>query len=287
MLGLISTKTGELEKQGRREAAHRRGGAVRAARTARAVAAVRLRERRRRQRHHAGTTSAASSSWWSRSPTRSGETSRLGADAPRARTQLCLAARRLSCRRDADSCPGAGAARVQRRPRRGAGPRAAAVRAGPGGYRGAVRRQPAARGRPPDRDGLCGPPVRSFRATARRWPRAAARGKAHARRAPAGHPVEGCRPHAVLALRRRPGRGRPDAARVPRQRGDACARHSDDALAGGGRHWRARVSGRGSARRGAHPGGGQPPARRHVRVFRRARGSRGAGAAARLRHRPP
>ena len=51
VLGLVTTKLGTLEKQGRLEAAHRRGRAVRAARSALPVTAVRLQQHRARQRH--------------------------------------------------------------------------------------------------------------------------------------------------------------------------------------------------------------------------------------------
>ena len=44
--------------------------------------------------------------------------------------------------------------------------------------------------------------------------------------------LKGSGPHAVRPRRRRPGRGRPDAARVRRQRGDARPRHPDHPLAG-------------------------------------------------------
>ena len=51
VLGLVTTKSAKLESQGRAEAPHRSGGAVRAARAARAQPAMRLRERHRRQHH--------------------------------------------------------------------------------------------------------------------------------------------------------------------------------------------------------------------------------------------
>ena len=47
--------------------------------------------------------------------------------------------------------------------------------------------------------------------------------------------LKGSGPHAVRPRRRRAGRGRPDAARVRHQRGDARAGHPDDAVAGRGR----------------------------------------------------
>ena len=54
VLGLITTKNGQLERQGRHQAPHRRGGALRAAGTAGTVAAVRLRQLRRGQCHQLG-----------------------------------------------------------------------------------------------------------------------------------------------------------------------------------------------------------------------------------------
>ena len=54
VLGLVSTKVGQLETQGRPEAAHRRRGEARADRAALPVAAVRLLEHRARQRHRGG-----------------------------------------------------------------------------------------------------------------------------------------------------------------------------------------------------------------------------------------
>ena len=51
VLGLVTTKLGALEKQGRPQAPHRRGGEVRAARAARAQPAVRLLQHRARQQH--------------------------------------------------------------------------------------------------------------------------------------------------------------------------------------------------------------------------------------------
>ena len=91
-----------------------------------------------------------------------------------------------------------------------------------------------------DRDGLCRPPVRPFRAAARRRPRhPARRGRRHGRRAPR-HPAQGRRPDAVLAPRRRPRRARAGAARIHRQRGDGGAGHPDHALARRGDDRRAR-----------------------------------------------
>ena len=54
VLGLVTTKVGTMEVEGRAEAPHRRGRPLRAARAARAVAAMRLLEHRPRQRHRDG-----------------------------------------------------------------------------------------------------------------------------------------------------------------------------------------------------------------------------------------
>ena len=54
VLGLITTKLGALEIEGRNQAAHRRGGEIRAARSTGAVAAVRILEQLPRQRHPDG-----------------------------------------------------------------------------------------------------------------------------------------------------------------------------------------------------------------------------------------
>ena len=72
VLGLVTTKVGELEEQGRLEAPHRRGGEVRAAREPVPVAAVRLLQHAPRQRADRRTSSGASSSAWSRSRTKFG-----------------------------------------------------------------------------------------------------------------------------------------------------------------------------------------------------------------------
>ena len=89
-------------------------------------------------------------------------------------------------------------------------------------------------------------------------------------RGPASRPApQGLGPHAVRPRRRRQGRGRPDAARVRDQRGDARARHPDHARARRRRHRRAGAARDGAARRGARPRRRQPPARRHVPVRRR------------------
>ena len=54
VLGLITSKSGTLEKQGRRQAADRRGGEIRPARAILPVAAMRLRLDRGRQYPHRG-----------------------------------------------------------------------------------------------------------------------------------------------------------------------------------------------------------------------------------------
>ena len=99
-------------------------------------------------------------------------------------------------------------------------------------------------------------------------PRASGRAGAAARRArrrrrPAARPApQGLRAHAVRARRGRPGRGRPDAARVRRQRGDARPRHPDDPLAGRRRDRATGAPRDRAAGRRARPGREQPPARR-------------------------
>ncbi len=142
----------------------------------------------------------------------------------------------------------------------------------PPGCRDLLRQRNAGR-RDPDRPGLRRPPVRRLLPAARRRPRAAAR-RSHR---PAGqaprHRVQGLGPHAVLARRRRQGRARPRAARIPDRRSDARARRADHARArgrGDRRVGAARV--RRPARRGADARGRQPHPRRHVPV-RRARGA--------------
>ena len=62
------------------------------------------------------------------------------------------------------------------------------------GRRRNPRRKTAARRRRPDRDGLCRPPVRSFRAAARRRPRHPARRGDRRRRRPPRHPAQGLGP---------------------------------------------------------------------------------------------
>ena len=51
VLGLVTTKSGKLEIEGRAQAPHRRGGQARPARAARALPAMRLLQRHRRQHH--------------------------------------------------------------------------------------------------------------------------------------------------------------------------------------------------------------------------------------------
>ena len=135
------------------------------------------------------------------------------------------------------ACPRTRAARAGRRARRRARrrPRRAARSRR---YRAAAGdRRPRWAG---DRcSGLCRPPVRRLVAAAGRRA-GAAPGRAPRRRwAPAGRSPEGLGAHAVLARWRRTRGGRADAARVPHQRGDARARHSDHPGAGRRRHRRA------------------------------------------------
>ena len=85
------------------------------------------------------------------------------------------------------------------------------------------------------------------------------------------HSIEGLGPNPLFARRRRPRRARPGTARISRQRGHACARHSDDARARRGRHRRAGVSRRSVAGGDIDASGGELRARRHVSIFRRAR----------------
>ena len=153
------------------------------------------------------------------------------------------------------------------------------------GRRRNPRRKAASRRRRPDRDGLCRPPVRSFRAAARRRPRHPARRGDRRRRHPPRHPAQGLGPDAVFAPRRWPRRARSGAARIHRQRGDGRARHSDHAIARRGHDRRERDARDAAAGRGADPRRLQPHPRRHVPVFRRARRYRGRAAAGRSRHR--
>ena len=80
--------------------------------------------------------------------------------------------------------------------------------AGEPGRGGNPRRKAPARRRRPDRDGLCRPPVRPFRAPARRRPRHPARRGHRPGRHPPRYPAQGIGPDAVLAPRRRPRRAR-------------------------------------------------------------------------------
>ena len=84
------------------------------------------------------------------------------------------------------------------------------------GRRRNPRRQDAARRRRADRDGLCRPPVRAFRAPARRRPRHPARRGHRQGRRPPRHPAQGLRPHA---------RSRAAATAAPRS-GRCCANTS-------------------------------------------------------------
>ena len=86
------------------------------------------------------------------------------------------------------------------------------------------------------------------------------------------HPVQRGGADAVLAARRRPRRARADAPRIHHQRGDARARHPDDAQPRGRHDRRAGLPRGGAARRGPDARGRQPHPGRDVRVGRRARG---------------
>ncbi len=99
--------------------------------------------------------------------------------------------------------------------------------------------------------------------------------------------LQGLGPDAVLARRRRQGGGRADAARGPDRRGDARARHPDDARARGRRDRRAGAARDGAARRGADARRGEPHPRRHVPVLRRPRRRRARAPARRVHDRPP
>ncbi len=76
VLGLVTTKRGELETQGRPQAADRGGQPVRAARPALPLAPVRLLLDRRGQRAHLRRAGREARGWSSRSPRRSGAASR-------------------------------------------------------------------------------------------------------------------------------------------------------------------------------------------------------------------
>jgi hypothetical protein len=78
VLGLVTTKFGQMEKQGRAQAPHRRGREVRAAGPAVPVAAVRLQQHRARQQHRGGSASATSCAWWSRPRRKSGGNHQVG-----------------------------------------------------------------------------------------------------------------------------------------------------------------------------------------------------------------
>ncbi len=188
----------------------------------------------------------------------------------------------------AESTPDPTAARAQRTARRRARP-GRGVAAQPRGARAADRHRCPGRGGA-GRAGLCGSPVRRLRAPARGRPRAAARRVRRRRWPDTRSALEGFRADAVRPRRRRSGRGRTDAARIRDQRGDACARHPDHALAGRGRHRPDGLPRDGAARRCARPGRRQPSARRQLPVRRidraQHRGHRRAAPARRLRDRP-
>ena len=95
---------------------------------------------------------------------------------------------------------------------------------------GDSRGQPGAQWRRSARHGLCGPPVREFRAATRRRTRHSSwRGYRSRWRAPR-HPAQGLRPHAVFPEWRRTRRARASPARIHRQRGDGGARDPDDPI---------------------------------------------------------
>ena len=137
----------------------------------------------------------------------------------------------------------------------------------PGRRRNPGRQAPAGR-RGSDRDGLCRPPVRSFRSAARRRPRHPARRGDRRRWRPPRHPAQGLRSDPVFAPRRWPCGAWPGAARIRGQRGDGGARHSDHALACGRDHRRKRDARNAAAGRGSHPRRREPHPGRHVPVFR-------------------
>ena len=171
----------------------------------------------------------------------------VGANAVRVRRLLRPRGARPVRAVDGRAGAGAGAAGAQR----GAGRRAGGRRrraAGAGGGGAAGRPRAAGRG-DAGRAGLRRPPVRLVRAPPRRRPGAAARRGDRHRRPPPRPAPEGVRAHAVRPRRRRQGRGRPDAARVPDRRGDARPRHPDHAGARRRGH-----RGAGAAREGALPG---------------------------------
>ena len=174
---------------------------------------------------------------------------------------------------------GSGAAGAQRaagrRPRPGRR-RSCGHRRGP-----AADRQRRTRRRDAGRPGLRRSPVRRLLTAARRRPGAVAGRDRRPRREPARPAPQGLRPDAVLPGRRRPRRGRPDAAGVPRQRGHARARRPDHPVAGRGRHRPAGAARDRPARCCSRPGRGQPPAGRQLPVRPRHRRRRPAPAARR------
>ena len=136
VLGLVTTKRGELETQGRPQAPHRGGVEVRRPRPALPLAAVRLRVHGRGQRAHVSTRRSPSCASSSRPPRRSGvrprPTSRPSARAPpdgraRRRPEPGAAAGSPGRRRSPARAPCASAPRSRcprRRPAGRAGPRA-------------------------------------------------------------------------------------------------------------------------------------------------------------------
>ena len=93
------------------------------------------------------------------------------------------------------------------------------------GRRGSCGQHDSA-GRGADRAGLCGASVRAFHDAGRRSCALAGRAP-RARWATLRRPVQGLGSDSLLAPRRWTGGARADAARVPDQRSDACAGHSD------------------------------------------------------------
>ena len=113
-----------------------------------------------------------------------------------------------------------------------------------------------------------------YRSASGRRPRAVARRTRDGRRASSRPAPQGLGADTVRAGRRRSRRGRPDAARVHRQRGHARDGHPDHPVAGGGRDGAHRATRDAAAGRRAGPYREQPPAGRHlpVRGGRRRRG---------------
>ena len=174
---------------------------------------------------------------------------------------------------DADGGPRAAHGRVQSAARDRSWARRRGARWS--GRRRHLRRQRHPGRRPAHRAGLRRPPVRLLHGP-RRWPRDPARRAGHAIGRPRRHPAERAGAHAVLHPRRRARRARADAARIHHQRGDARARHSDDAEPGGGRDRRNGLPRYAARRRRADARGGEPHPCRHDAVGRGAPGSRGA-----------